>query len=97
MYRIILIALVCYQLLRDAQDQRLSVQKLYDELLSWYRNEKKPEFFRQQATIDDLKMTIQNLTKEKANRSPNNNNNNNVNNINNYDNNINNYIIIINL
>ena len=90
MYRIILIALVYYQLLLNAQDQRLDVQKQLDELRSWYRNEMQPEFFRQQATIDDLKMTIQNLTKEKANRSPNNNNNN-------YDNNINNYIIIINL
>ena len=97
MYRIILIALVYYQLLHAAQDQRLDVQKQLDELRSWYRNEMQPEFFRQQATIDDLKMANQNLTKEKVNRTPNNNNNNNVNNINNYDNNINNYIIIINL
>ena len=96
MYRIILIALVYYQLLRDAQDSRLAVQKELDEFKSWYRNEKKPQFFSLQATINDLKMTNQNLTKEKVNRTPNNNNNN-VNNINNYVNNINNYIIVINL
>ena len=96
MYRIILKVLVYYQLLRDAQDSRRDVQKELDELKSWYRNEKEPQFFSQQATIDDLKMTNQNLTKEKVNRTPNNDNNN-VNNINNYVNNINNYIIIINL
>ena len=98
MYRIILIALVYYQLLRDAQAQRLEVQKEFDEFRSWYRNEMKPQFFSLQATINDLKMTNQNLTKEKVNRTPNNNNNNNnANNINNYVNNINNYIIVINL
>ena len=92
MYRIILKVLVYYQLLRDAQDSRLAVQKELDEFRSWYLNEKKPQFFSLQATIEDLKMTNQNLTKEKVNRTPNNNNN--VNNINNYVNNINNYIII---
>ena len=98
MYRIILIAFVYYQLLRDAQAQRLAVQNDLDEFRSWYRNEKKPQFFSLQATIDDLEKTNQNLTKEKVNRTPNNNNNNNnVNNINNYVNNINNYIIVINL
>ena len=95
MYRIILKVLVYYQLLRDAQDSRRDVQKELDALKFWYYNAKKPQFFSQQATIDDLKMTNQNLTKEKVNRTPNNNNN--VNNINNYVNNINNYIIIINL
>ena len=84
MYRNILIALVYYQFLRDAQAQRLEVQKEYDQFKAWYLNEKKPEFFRLQATIDELKMTNQNLTKEKVNRTPNNNNNNYVNNINNY-------------
>ena len=95
MYRIILIILVYYQLLRDAQEARLAVQKEFDEFQRWYRNERKPQLFSLQATIDDLKMTNQNLSKEKVNRTPNNNNN--VNNINNYVNNINNYIIIINL
>ena len=87
MYRIILKVLVYYQLLRDAQDSRRDVQKELDELKSWCRNEMEPEFFRLQATIDDLKMTNQNLTKEKVNRTPNNNNN--------YVNNINYYIIIL--
>ena len=96
MYRIILKVLVYYQLLRDAQDSRRDVQKELDEFRSWYYNTKKPQFQQQEKTIEDLKTTNQNLTKEKVNRTPNNNNNY-VNNINNYVNNINNYIIIINL
>ena len=91
----ILIILIYYQLLRDAQEARLAVQKELDEMRSWYRNEMWPEVEHLKATIDDLKTTNQNLSKEKVNRTPNNNNN--VNNINNYVNNINNYIIIINL
>ena len=86
MYRIILIALVYYQLLRDAQDSRLAVQKELEEFRSWYYSTKKPQFQQQEKTIEDLKMTIQNLTNEKVNRTPNNNNNN--------DNHSNNYIII---
>ena len=96
MYRIILIALVYYQLLRDAQAQRDEAQQKIDGLHSWYRNEMWPEVEHLKTTIDNLKMTNQNLSKEKVNRTLNNNNNN-VNNINNYVNNINNYIIIINL
>ena len=95
MYLLILKVLVYYQFLRDEQAAHRATRAEHDELKSWYRNEKEPQFFSQQATIDDLKMTSQNLTKEKVNRTPNNNNN--VNNINSYVNNMNNYIIIINL
>ena len=95
MYLLILKVLVYYQFLRDEQAAHRATRAEHDELISWYHNEKKPQFFSLQATINDLKTTNQNLTKEKVNRTPNNNNN--VNNINNYVNNINNYIITINL
>ena len=85
-YLLILNVLVYYQLLRDEQAAHTTTLSALREWDSWYHTHKKPQVQQLQKTIDDLKMTIENLTNEKVNRTPNNNNN---------GNNSNNYIIIL--
>ena len=75
----ILIILIYYQLLRDAQAQRDDERKASEawyrqamEWETWYVKTKKPE-------VEQLKSTIAYLNLEKVNRTPDNNNNNNSN------------------
>ena len=83
MYLIILIVLVYYQLLRDAQalldDERKAHKATrtgWQGLTSWYNNHKKPQVEQLKVTNVDLKTTNQTLTKEivslKVNHTPNN-------------------------